>query len=223
MICTYRRVSTQRQDISLDAQQDRIAAYLNGNVPDKWADNTQDFVDDGISGSVPLGNRPSGRVLIETAKAGDVIVVAKLDRLFCSVADAAVTLAEWAKHDIQLVALAEGFDMTSPYGRAMAQMASVFAELERAMIGERTKAALQAKRRRGERVGTVPYGFECVGGRLIENARELEVVAQMRQRRASGMTLRDIAAKLNEDCVPAKRGGVWRAQSVASILKRQGA
>jgi DNA invertase Pin-like site-specific DNA recombinase len=43
---------------------------------------------------------------------------------------------------IELVAIAEGFDMTNPYGRAMAQMASVFSELERAMIRERTRAAV---------------------------------------------------------------------------------
>ena len=58
------------------------------------------------------------------------MIVAKLDRLFRSVADAATVIADFDKKGIQLVAVVEAFDMTSPSGRAMAQMASVFAELE---------------------------------------------------------------------------------------------
>jgi DNA invertase Pin-like site-specific DNA recombinase len=81
-----------------------------------------------------------------------VVVVAKLDRLFRSVADAANVIAEFDKKGIELIAIAEGFDMTTPYGRAMAQMASVFAELERAMIRERTRSAMSVKRSRGERI-----------------------------------------------------------------------
>jgi DNA invertase Pin-like site-specific DNA recombinase len=55
------------------------------------------------------------------------------------VADAAQTVTSFDRYGIELVAISEGFDMTNPYGRAMAQMASVFAELERAMIRERTQ------------------------------------------------------------------------------------
>jgi DNA invertase Pin-like site-specific DNA recombinase len=52
-----------------------------------------------------------------------VVVVAKFDRLFRSVADAAQTITDFDKKDIELVAIAEGCDMTNPYGWAMAQMA----------------------------------------------------------------------------------------------------
>src|SRR5262249_42140142 len=68
----------------------------------------------------------------------------------------------------------ESFDMTSPYGRAMAQMASVFAELERAMIRERTRSAMSMKRTRGERIsGHAPFRRDFgAGRRLVENVRE---------------------------------------------------
>src|SRR6516225_2547985 len=83
---------------------------------------------------------------------------AELDRLFRSVADAANVIAEFDKKGIQLVSIGEGFDMTHAYGRAMAQMASVFAELERAMIRDRTRAAMKVKRGRKERIsGHAPY------------------------------------------------------------------
>ena len=56
----------------------------------------------------------------------------------------------------------------------MAQMASVFAELERAMIRERTRSAMNVKRKRGERIsGHAPYGWDFGPGKhLVENARE---------------------------------------------------
>src|SRR5207237_5800541 len=89
-----------------------------------------------------------------------VLIVAKFDRLFRSVADAAQTIVDFEKRGIELAAIAEGFDMTNPFGRAMAQIASVFAELERAMTRERTKAAMNVKRARNERISHhVPYGW----------------------------------------------------------------
>jgi DNA invertase Pin-like site-specific DNA recombinase len=98
------------------------------------------FEDAGVSGGKALATRPAGtRLLAAARKNKPVLVVAKFDRLFRSVADAAQTIADFDKKGIELVAIAESFDMTSPYGRAMAQMASVFAELERAMIRERTR------------------------------------------------------------------------------------
>src|SRR6185369_11560944 len=94
-------------------------------------------------------------------KSKPVLVVAKFDRLFRSVADAAQTIADFDKRGIELVAISEGFDMISAYRRAMAQMASVFAELERAMIRERTKAAMNIKRGRNERMShQVPFGWD---------------------------------------------------------------
>ena len=62
----------------------------------------------------------------------------RLDRLFRNVADAASVIADFDKKSIQLVAIAERFDTTNPYGRAMAQMASVFVGREQSTIRERT-------------------------------------------------------------------------------------
>jgi DNA invertase Pin-like site-specific DNA recombinase len=78
--------------------------------------------DPDISAAKPLASRPAGSRLLAAAKKGKaVVVVAKLDRLFRSVADAANVIDDFDKKGIQLVSIGEGFDMTSPYGRAMAQ------------------------------------------------------------------------------------------------------
>ena len=100
-------------------------------------------------------------------------VVAQLDRLFRSVADAAQTITSFDRNDIELVPISESFDMTNPYGRAMAQMASVFACLELAMIQKRTGAAMKVMRGKKERIsGYAPIGWDCErGGRLLKTPR----------------------------------------------------
>jgi DNA invertase Pin-like site-specific DNA recombinase len=94
--------------------------------------------------------------------------------------DAANVIADFDKRSIELIAIAEGFDMTTPYGRAMAQMASVFAELERAMIRERTRSAMSVNRSRGERIsGHAPFGRDFgADGHLVENAHEQKIIAR---------------------------------------------
>lgn len=215
---TYRRVSTDRQDIGLDAQQASIDIYrtMHG-LPVNHA-----FTDEGVSGSVPLGERLEGRRLLEMAEPGSVVIAAKLDRLFRSVADAAVTLDQWQRLSIRVVAIYEGFDMRSPMGRAMAQMASVFAELERAMIWERTIAALAVKRANGQRISRdPPFGWDAPDGRtLIENPGEQEAIEYMRLWRHNGDSLRVIASRLDGQGVKPKRGGKWCFSSVAHILDR---
>src|SRR6185437_13967939 len=151
-----------------------------------------------------------------------VVIVAKLDRLFRSVADAASVIDDFDKKGIELVAIAEGFDMTNPYGRAMAQMASVFAELERAMIRERTRSAMDVKRSRGERIsGHAPFGWDFgPDGYLVSNAREQTIIALMRGMRAEGLSYRGIATRLDAEEIVPKRGRRWIHTTVKSILTR---
>ena len=112
--------------------------------------------------------------------------------------------------------------MTSPYGRAMAQMASVFAELERAMIRERTRAAMKVKRDRRERIsGHEPFGWDFgADGRLTENQREQKALARIRQLHNQGKSLRKIAEWLNDRGIKPKRGKRWIHSSVLRILGR---
>ena len=222
---SYIRVSTEEgaeSGLGLEAQRQRIAAYCTM----KGLHLAEEFEDPGISAGKPLASRPAGSKLLAAAKKNKaVVVVAKLDRLFRSVADAANVIDDFDKRGIQLVAIAESFDMTSPYGRAMAQMASVFAELERAMIRERTRSAMSVKRKRGERIsGHAPFGWDFgPGGRLVENAREQRIIARMRRMQAEGMSFRGIAVKLDEEGIRPKRGRRWIHTTVKSILLRNAA
>src|SRR5207249_4842995 len=117
----YVRVSTDEQadrGLGLEAQRQRVRAYCEM----KGLQLAEVFEDPGVSGGKVLGSRLAGnRLLAEARRSRSVVVVARLDRLFRSVADAAQTIADFERRGIQLVAIAEGFDTTNPYGRAMAQ------------------------------------------------------------------------------------------------------
>jgi DNA invertase Pin-like site-specific DNA recombinase len=218
----YIRVSSEEQadsGLGLEAQRQRIRAYCEM----KGLSLATIFEDPGVSGGKALAMRPAGfRLLAEARKNKPILVVAKFDRLFRSVADAAQTIADFDKKGIELVAISEGFDMTNPYGRAMAQMASVFAELERAMIRERTKAAMNVKRGRNERMShNIPFGWdEGDAGMLLWNDQEQETIAWMRELQREGKSLRQIAAMLNDRGVEPKRAKRWLHSSVLRILAR---
>ncbi|HMF12054.1 MAG TPA: recombinase family protein [Gemmataceae bacterium] len=181
------------------------------------------FADPGISGGKPLASRTAGsQLLAAVRKRKAVVIVAKLNRLFRSAADAPTVIADFDKKGIQPEATAEDFDTSSPYGRAMAQMASVLAELERAMIRERARSATNVKRSRGERIsGHAPFGWDFGrGGRLVRNAREQKIIPRERRLRAEGLSYRGIAARLDADGVRPKRGRRRVHTTVENVLMR---
>lgn len=217
----YIRVSSEEQadsGLGLEAQRQRIETFCKM----KGLELTEVFEDPAVSGGKPLSSRPAGGMLLAKARKarGVVIVAAKLDRLFRSVADAAVTIADFDRKGLELVAISEGFDMTNPYGRAMAQMASVFAELERAMIRERTRGALRVKKDRGERVSRyAPFGWDFgPDGMLVENAQEQEARKIIRRLRDEGQSYRAIAGTLDRSGVKPKRARASKKRSPASGL-----
>jgi len=218
----YIRVSSEEQadsGLGLEAQRQRIEAFCTM----KELVLTEVFEDAGVSGGKALSTREGGAALLRAVRRGrEVVVAAKLDRLFRSVADAATTIADFDRKGIGLVAISEGFDMTNPYGRAMAQMASVFAELERAMIRERTRNALGVKRCRGERISRhVPFGWDFgPAGSLVENVHEQRAIRTMKALRAEGKSYRVIAARLEGEGIAPKQGGRWQHTAVKCILAR---
>lgn len=226
MIHSYRRVSTDEQQNGPSAQLDAIFGWWqrlhDGATADEFDADHTDFFDDGVSGSVPIADRPAGGRMISVLSAGDTVVVAKLDRLFRSVADAATTIDEWTRRDVKLVSIAEGFDATNPYGKAMCQMASVFAELEREMIRSRTRDALAIKKARGECVGEVPYGWRREGSKLYANPTEYAVIKRIQYLYSCGASYESLAKLLNHENIPAKKGGKWHKTTVQRLVEKEG-
>jgi len=97
-------------------------------------------------------DRPELHRLIEQLRKGDVLVVWKLDRLSRSLRDVLILMERLGQTRACFKSLTEAIDTTTPAGRMMMQMVGAFAEFERAMLRERTKAGLETARLEG-RIG----------------------------------------------------------------------
>lgn len=140
MLIGYARVSTHDQNAAL--QVDALKAAGCERV----------FIET-ISGAAE--DRPKLRAALRAAKNGDVLVVWKFDRLARSLLHLLETVGTLDRRGIGFVSLTENIDTTTPGGRFILQVFGALAELERAIIRERTVAGLEAARARG-RVGGRP-------------------------------------------------------------------
>ncbi len=215
----YVRVSTDGQaidGISLDAQRAKIEAWCVVNDYHL----AEVFVDAGISGS-RADNRPGLQAAIGKAcESKAAMVVYSLSRLARSTQDTISIGEKLSKAGADLVSLSERIDTTSAAGKMVFRMLAVMAEFERDQISERTQMALAHKARKGERIGTVPYGWavDTDGVKLIEVPSEQEVIGRIVDFRRSGLSYRAIAAKLSSAHTPTKNGaGSWSHTSVRSI------
>jgi len=105
----------------------------------------------------------------------------------------------------------------------MRRLIDSFAEYERLIIAARTRSALAAKRRRGQRIsGAIPYGYRLgTDRRTLEPAGdEQQTIRLIHERRAAGCTLQGIADELNERGSRTRAGSLWRHQYVRSVLQR---
>ena len=99
----------------------------------------------------------------------------------------------------------------------MLTMMAGFAEMERSLIAERTKAALAHKKAHREVYSRTPLGYADQDGRLVPVDEEQLVVAEIKQMRDAGMTYRAIASDLNDRGIIGKRGGSFYASTVRGI------
>ena len=224
----YIRCSTQEQadsGLGLDAQAERIRAY--GLL--KGLGLIDLITDAGESGGKPLASREGGQRLLDAIRErrADAVVLLKLDRGFLNATDCLTTVEQWERKGVALHILDLGgnaIDTTSAAGRFMLVVLAGAAEMERNLTRERTKSAMAVKRANGQRIGTVPYGFDLGGDgvALVPNESEQAVIGDIKAMRSHGMKLKQIASELTARGVPTKTGKSqrWTHQAVARIVTR---
>ena len=149
----------------------RAAIYLRVSRDDQTTDNqrlvlervaehrgwliVQTYEDQGISGFKGREQRPAFDAMLKDAvrRRFDILMVWSIDRLGRSVLHVANALAELDAGGIRLYCDREGIDSSTPMGRAMIQMASVFGEQERSILRDRVIAGLNRVRQQGKRLG----------------------------------------------------------------------
>ena len=201
----YARVSTTEQresGLGLDSQRAAIEAEAARHG---WS--IEHHADEGVSGSVRPEDRPELSRILDDISPGDVLVVAKLDRLGRSALDV-LRLAEAARaQGWRLVLLDLDLDSATPVGTFTLTALAAVAQLERDLIAARTRDALDAARRNGKRLG-----------------RPVEIDEDIRRRIArefyDGASLTEIARTLTREGVPTARGGKkWYASTVQGVVR----
>src|ERR1700678_1357685 len=137
----YARVSTDDQDTAV-----QVAALKSAGCERIYKEKA----------SGGRWDRPELHGLLDQLRAGDVLVVWKLDMLSRSLRDVLTIMERLSESKAEFRSLTEAIDTTTPAGRMMMQMVGAFAEFERAMIKERTKAGLDAAREDGRIGGRRP-------------------------------------------------------------------
>lgn len=147
-VAVYCRVSTKEQGqsgLSLDSQRATCVAACGER---DWPIDR--IVMEAASGK-SVEKRPELRTLLEDLRAArlDGLVVARLDRLARNTADVYDLMGQAKDEGWTLLVLDPLVDLSTPFGRAMAGMAAVFAQLERELIGQRQRESIAARKRAG--------------------------------------------------------------------------
>jgi len=193
----YCRVSTdiQMEGYSIDAQKDFLKSYCKMHE----IDNYEFYIDGGYSGSNI--NRPDMQRLIEDVEDHkiDIVVVFKLDRLSRSQKDTLYLIEEvFNPNDCGFVSIKENFDTNTPFGKAMVGILSVFAQLERETILERTRIGRKKRAEEGLWYGTgnlpFAYDYDEKKGILVPNKEKVEIVNKMVELYLQGMPMTQVGA-----------------------------
>jgi putative DNA-invertase from lambdoid prophage Rac len=189
-VFAYCRVSTTDQNTSNQVQDIRAAGY----EVDK-----RRVVEESISGSVAVKDRPGFQKLLERIEEGDVLIVTKLDRLGRNMLDVCATVKLLDTMGVRVVCLQlGGADLTSPSARMTMQILSSVAEFERSLLIERTQSGLARAKAEGKTLGRKPkldvrQQIE-VRARLAEGATVYQVAKDFGVARQVIMRVRDKVA-----------------------------
>jgi DNA invertase Pin-like site-specific DNA recombinase len=141
MMLGYARVSTSEQDTA-----SQVSALMSAGCEKIFREKA----------SGGRWDRPELIRLLDQLRPGDILIVSRLDRLSRSLRDLLMIMERIKEAEAGFRSLTEAIDTTTAPGRMMMQMVGAFAEFERAILRERTKAGLDAGRKRGRIGGRRP-------------------------------------------------------------------
>ena len=217
-VAIYIRVSTQEQaqeGYSIPAQKERLMAYCKAK---DWS-IADIYVDGGFSGANI--QRPALQKLIAEINLFDIVLVYKLDRLSRSQKDTLYLIEEvFLPNNVDFVSMNESFDTSTPFGRAMVGILSVFAQLEREQIKERLMMGKIQRAKDGKYSGTktVPIGYKKVGEHLEIDEYEAMQVRKIYDLYNSGMGSVLILEQLYDAGYTTKYGQWKNTATVNKIL-----
>lgn len=218
----YIRVSTAKQvkeGDSLEMQENKLRKYAEL----KGFDEIEVITDAGLSGK--NDNREGYQKVMEAIKEKktNAVIVYSLSRFARNTMDTLNAINLMTKKRVAFHSLTENIDTTSPMGNFFITVMAGLAELERKQIGERTKAVLQTKRDKGERVGQIPFGkkLDKKTGKLVDHKTEQRAIEIVKELHKNGLSYAKIADELEQRNLFNKSGRAnWNKTQVFRILQK---
>ncbi len=228
-VAVYCRVSTEDQADSrtIDNQVDFARRYCGLHGLEIY----DFYLDEGVSGTVPVENRPAGSRLLADALQGrfGAVCVYRLDRLARTALEILRTNQRLGEAKVVLISMGENFDTSTPSGKFFMTTLGGIAEIERETIAERMRLGKDRALREGRWPGgPPPYGYALAQRRLVVDGGEARVVREIFRLYTEGrMSTGAIADYLNAAGVPAPGSaagkgragkGRWHGGRVWNIL-----
>lgn len=217
----YIRVSTldqAREGYSLSAQRKTLTEWCATRGYEVY----NVYADEGISAK-DITHRPACQAMLEAAYNSefDIILIWALSRFTRSVADLYDTWDKLQKHNVGVVSCTEGFDTSTPTGRAMMGVLGVFAQMERELTAERVSFALAERASQGKRTCSDVLGYDLDGkDSLTINEAEAEVVRLIFQKFIEYQSYLPVAEIVNAMGHHGRRGSSFNAESIKKIVTR---
>lgn len=218
-VALYVRVSTTSQleeGYSIEEQKAKLESYCD--IKDWHIYKV--YTDGGFSGSTT--ERPALEQLIKDAqsKLFDTVLVYKLDRLSRSQKDTLYLIEDiFLKNNIEFVSLLENFDTSTPFGRAVIGLLSVFAQLEREQIKERMQLGKLGRAKAGKSMmwakTSYGYNYNKDTGTMTVNEYEALAVKEIYASYLAGMSITKLRDKINEEY---PKQPAWSYRTIRGIL-----
>lgn len=218
-VALYVRVSTTAQleeGYSIEEQKAKLESYCD--IKDWHIYKV--YTDGGFSGSTT--ERPALEQLIKDAqsKLFDTVLVYKLDRLSRSQKDTLYLIEDiFLKNNIEFVSLLENFDTSTPFGRAVIGLLSVFAQLEREQIKERMQLGKLGRAKAGKSMmwakTSYGYNYDKETGSMTVNEYEALAVKEIFTSYLAGMSITKLRDKINEKY---QKQPAWSYRTIRGIL-----
>ena len=215
---TYLRVSSRHQTDGdgFARQRSAIDHYLTTHN----AEHLGEFVEEGISGTTEIANRPAmTRLMTYILEKGgiDTVIVEKADRLARDLIVGELLIRDFRALGVRVIEAEGGNDLTAgsdnPTATLIRQILAAVAQFEKSSVVSKLRCA----RNRVRGVKGKCEGRKAVG----EMPGEAKVVARIGQLRAEGLTTRQIAGALDREGVPTRSGGRWSHAVVARVISRE--
>lgn len=221
-IWTYSRVSTNKQDTSIDVQRTTLENYCNR----RGFINVIHLVESDVSGGKSLFHRPEGSKLVFLEK-DDWLIVSKHDRLFRETENGIRLVKKWFKAGVNIVFLnisEQPINIHNPAAKFSFFVMLCAAELEKDMIGLRTKEGLKNRKSNGQTNSAPKFGYDNRGkgkdGLEVINTEEQETL-KLIHTLLKTMSAYKVADELNNRGITTKKGKKWIGSNIYKLVKNK--